>query len=210
MVECDILRLPMPVTHDSMALARRAAQGDQDALAQLLERHLPAVRAFVRCHMGPAMRARESSSDLVQSVCRELLSHKDAFRHPDENGFQAWLFATARRKIANRARDMLQQKRDVRREIALDASGLGDLAAVYARYSSPSRRVLLAEEVERLEAAIAQLPDDQREVLTLAHLAGQSRAAIAAQMGRSEEAVRALLHRAMARLMVLLDERAAP
>lgn len=200
----------MPVTHDSMALARRAAQGDQDALAQLLERHLPAIRAFVRCHMGPGMRARESSSDLVQSVCRELLSHKDAFRHPDENGFQAWLFATARRKIANRARDMLQQKRDVRREIALDASGLGELGAVYARYSSPSRRALLAEEVERLEAAIAQLPDDQREVLTLAHLAGQSRAAIAAQMGRSEDAVRALLHRAMARLMVLLDERAAP
>ncbi|MBL8753211.1 MAG: sigma-70 family RNA polymerase sigma factor [Planctomycetes bacterium] len=196
--------------HDSVSLARLAAQGDQGALAQLLERHLPSVRAFVRCHMGPQLRARESASDLVQSVCRELLQHQDAFRHPDDNGFQAWLFTTARRKIANRARDLMQQKRDVRREVGdLTESAIGSLGVAYARVSTPSGKALLAEEVERLEAAIEQLPEEQREVLTLAHLAGLSRAEIGAQMERSEEAVRALLHRAKARLLILLDGHAA-
>lgn len=198
------------MTHDSASLARRAAQGDQDALAQLLERHLPSVRAFVRSHMGPQLRARESMSDVVQSVCRELLLHRDAFQHPDENGFQAWLFTTARRKIANRARDLVRDKRDVRREVGdLGESAFGALGAAYARISSPSGKALVAEEVRRLEAAIDQLPEEHREVITLAHLAGLSRAEIGVRMGRSEEAVRALLHRAMARLMILLDVREA-
>ena len=64
---------------------------------------------------------------------------------------------------------------------------------------------MLAEEIARLEAAIDQLPEEQREVITLAHLVGLSRADIGAQMGRTEEAVRALLHRAKARLSILLD-----
>lgn len=198
------------MTHDSASLARRAAQGDQDALAQLLDRHLPSVRAFVRSHMAPQLRAHESASDLVQSICRELLTHRDAFRHPDENGFQAWLFTTARRKIQNRARDLAREKRDVRREVgALGESAIAALGGAYARISSPSGKALLAEEVQRLEAAIDRLPEEHREVITLAHLAGLSRREIGERMGRSEEAVRALLHRAMARLMILLDPDAA-
>jgi RNA polymerase sigma-70 factor (ECF subfamily) len=156
--------------------------------------------------MGPQLRARESMSDIVQSVCRELLTHQDRFQYPDENGFQAWLFTAARRKIANRARDLERDKRDAGREIAgLDESGIAALGAAYARISTPSGQALRAEEINRLEAAIDQLPEEQREVITLAHLVGLSRAAIGEQMGRTEEAVRALLHRAKAKLSILLD-----
>lgn len=194
------------MTDDTEHLARMAAAGDEQALAQLLQRHLPAVRAFVRSHMAPQLRARESASDVVQSVCRELLTHQDRFQHPGENGFVAWLYTTARRKIQNRARDIQREKRDAAREVHdLSESTLGALGAAYARISSPSGRALRAEEVARLEQAIDQLPEEQREVITLAHLAGLSRAQIGEQMGRSEEAVRALLHRAKARLAILLD-----
>ncbi|MCB9877322.1 MAG: sigma-70 family RNA polymerase sigma factor [Planctomycetes bacterium] len=196
--------------HESSVLAQQAAQGDQHALAELIQRHLPSVRAFVRCHMGPQLRAKESSSDIVQSICRELLTHRDAFRHPDEDGFRAWLFTTARRKISNRARDLLGQKRDPRREVAgLDEAGAAALCRAYSQFSTPSGKAILAEEVARLEAAIERLPEEQREVLTLAHLAGLSRAEIGTRMNRSEEAVRALLHRAKARMLLLLDGQTA-
>lgn len=196
------------VTDDTLELARRAAAGDANALAQLLTRHLPAVRAFVRAHMGPQLRARESMSDIVQSVCRELLTHQDRFRHPGEGGFAAWLFTTARRKIQNRARDLERDKRDAAREVqAPDESALAALGGAYARISSPSGNALRREEIERLEAAIDALPAEQREAITLAHLVGLSRAEIGAQMGRTEEAVRQLLHRARARLAMLLEER---
>lgn len=190
---------------DTLVLAERAAQGDTTALDRLLQEQLPGVRAFVRAHMGPQLRARESVSDLVQSICREILTHKARFRHPSAEAFQAWLYTMARRKVQNRARDLGRQKRAADREVPI-GDDLGPLGAAYARISSPSGRVLRAEEVARLEAAIDQLPEEQREVITLAHLAGLSRAEIGVQMGRSEEAVRALLHRAKARLSMLLDE----
>lgn len=195
------------MTDDTLVLARRAAAGDEQALATLLSRHLPAVRAFVRAHMGPQLRAHESSSDLVQSVCRELLTHQERFQYPGEQQFLAWLYTTARRKISNRVRDLGRDKRDARREIGgLAESAMAELGAAYARVSSPSGRALRAEEIARLEAAIDQLPEEQREVVTLAHLAGLSRAEIGQQMGKTEEAVRALLHRAKARLAILLED----
>lgn len=195
------------MTDDTLLLAQRAAAGDEQALATLLSRHLPAVRAFVRAHMGPQLRAHESSSDLVQSVCRELLTHQERFQYPGEQQFLAWLYTTARRKISNRVRDLGRDKRDARREIGgLAESAMAELGAAYARVSSPSGRALRAEEIARLEAAIDRLPEEQREVVTLAHLAGLSRAEIGAQMGKTEEAVRALLHRAKARLAILLED----
>lgn len=193
------------MTQEPDELARRAAAGDAAAIEQLLDRHLPSVHAFVRAHMSPALRAKESTSDLVQSVCRELLTHRDRFQHGGDGGFQAWLFLTARRKIANRARDLQTGKRAAHREAnGLSESAIAQLGAAYARVSSPSGNVLRREEIERLEAAMDRLDNEHREVITLAHLAGLSRAAIGAQLGKSEEAVRALLHRAMARLAILM------
>lgn len=194
------------MSDDPLDLAHRAARGDPLAVERLLERHLPALHAFVRAHMGMKLRERESTADLVQSVCRELLTHQQRFRHPDEGAFQSWLFTTARRKIANHARDQARDKRATDREVGgLSESAIAQLGAAYARISSPSGRAMRAEEIAQLEAAMDALPDEHREVITLAHLAGLSRAQIGVEMGKSEEAVRALLHRAMARLATLLD-----
>ena len=200
------LALACIVSDTNLELARLAASGNSEALDLLLTRHLPAVRAFVRAHMGVQLRERESMSDIVQSVCRELLTHQDRFQHPDEQGFQSWLFTTARRKLANRARDLGRKKRDAGCEIAdLSESRMAQLGQAYAGMLSPSGHVLRQEEVERLESAIDQLADEQKEVITLAHLVGLTRAEIAVQMGRTEEAVRSLLHRAKAKLAILLD-----
>lgn len=184
----------------------RAARGDAEAVERLLELHLPALRAFVRAHMSPALRARESSSDLVQSACREILGRVAEFRHPSEDAFRAWLFTAARRKIANRARDLEREKRDVARELPGDLreSALAALGATYSRITSPTGHALRREQIERLEAAIDSLSEEHREVLTLAYFAGLSRAEIGERIGRSEEAVRSLLHRATARLAILL------
>lgn len=196
------------MSDDPAELIARAARGDGEAVELLIEQHLPALRAFVRAHMGARLRARESTSDVVQSICRELLTRQERFQHPAPDAFRAWLFTTARRKLSNRVRGLERQKRDAAREVAGDLreSALAELGGAYARISSPSGQVLRAEEVERLEAALDQLTPDHREVLTLAHLVGLSRAEIGREMGKTEEAVRQLLHRATAKLAILLDE----
>lgn len=190
------------------ALTDRAGRGDREAIETLLEQYLPELRAFVRLRAGPMIRARESDSDLVQSVCREVLDHADRFRHPSETAFKRWLYTTALRKIVGRRDFYLAQKRDVLREVG---PGDGDseqrsagLLACYQSFSTPSRQAMLREEVERIENAFEELSEEQREVITLAHVVGLSRAEIAAHLGKNEGAVRMILHRALAKVARLL------
>jgi RNA polymerase sigma-70 factor, ECF subfamily len=192
---------------DAGELAQAAAGGDPEAVEKLLHMHLPALQAFVRLRAGGMLRAHESSSDLVQSVCREVLSNIADFRYPGEGAFKAWLYTTALRKISNRVEYYRAEKRDARREVAADDLDYDRLLGTYRSFSSPSYRAGVKDEVARIENAFAQMPDEYREVITLAHVAGLSRAEIAAHMGRSEEAVRALLHRALVRTAELLEVR---
>jgi RNA polymerase sigma-70 factor (ECF subfamily) len=195
-------------------LAERAAAGDRAALDRLLELYLPELRAFVRLRAGAVVRARESSSDIVQSVCREVIQHADRFQFPSEPAFKQWLYTTALRKIVNRKDFYLAQKRDAQREIPISSGDGSDadqrLAACYRSFSSPSRQAMVKEEIARVEKAFEELPDEYREVITLAHVVGLSRAEIAQQMGKSEGAVRVLLHRALARVSALLADPEAP
>ncbi len=189
---------------DDAQLGDAAASGDRGALEILLQRHHGELHAFVRLRYGKLLSDRESSIDLAQSVCREILEQADRFQRGEDNGFRRWLFTTAMRKINDRRAYYLAGKRDVLREIPQqageDAEAGEDLMHHYRTFSTPSRVASHREEAARVEAAFERLTDEQREVVTLAHLAGLSRAEIAEQMGKTEGAVRVILHRALAKL----------
>ena len=70
---------------------------------------------------------------------------------------------------------------------------------------TPSRNVVVREELARIEAAFDQLPDEYREVITLARIVGLSHGEIGIRSGRNETAVRKLLSRARARRATLRD-----
>lgn len=179
-------------------LVDAATAGDPLALDALLQRYLPGVRAYLRVRAG-AILDKESVSDLAQSVCRDVLENLDRFRFDGEDGFKRWLFKTAQRKILDRYEFYAAARRDHRREEA-PARDLADTLACYGSLPSPSRAAVAREELERVERALEDLPDEQREVIVLAKIVGLSRAAIAAEMGKNEGAVRMLLHRGLARL----------
>jgi RNA polymerase sigma-70 factor (ECF subfamily) len=192
----------------SADLLEKARGGDRAALEELLLLHLPGLRAFVRLRAGAIVRKREACSDLVQSVCREVLERAERFRHGGESAFRHWLYATALRKIVDKRDYHTAQRRDVRREDgALGAAPPPDGAVLtaYRAFSSPSLRLASAEEIERIEAAFDELPEDYREVILLARIVGLSRSEVAAEMGRTEASVRNLLHRALATLSQRLD-----
>ena len=192
----------------SRILLARATRGDDAAVEELLLRHLAGLRAFIRLRAGGVVRRREAESDLVQSVCREVLARAAEFRYGGEAGFRHWLYTTALRKILNKREFHTAGRRDVRLEAAAPGGGDGDDAVLldaYGRFASPSRAAIAAEELERIEAAFVHLSDDHREVILLSRVVGLSRAEIAAEMGRTEASVRNLLHRALAHLAQLLD-----
>lgn len=189
------------------SLTRAAASGDREALGQLIERNLPGLEAFIRLRGGRLVLAKESASDLVQSVCREVLQDLGEYRFQSEALFRHWLYQTAERKILDRARFWQRARRDARREAVPPqdtACGMESLARSYAGLVTPSAEASMREQVERVERAFQLLSEDDREVIVLARVVGLSQAEIAAQMGRTEASVRNLLPRALARLGGLL------
>jgi RNA polymerase sigma factor (sigma-70 family) len=186
------------------------ADGDHAALINtLLERHLPGLRAFIRLRAGHVVREKEQTGDLVQSVCLEILSHQDRFRHDGEEGFRRWLYTTALREIINREHYYRAGKRDVAREerVRVTTGGpLGDerVLECYKSFCTPSREAVVREELQRIESAFDQMPDNYRAVITLSRIVGLSHGEIAKEMGTSEGNARVLLSRALARLSWIL------
>ena len=168
------------------------------------------LRAYVRLHAGGVIRAKETSHDIVQSVCREVLQDLDQFEYRGEAAFRHWLYTTTRRKLVDKHRFYNRDRRDVARERDIQAGGDSStdaLAAVYGSLCPPSRAAAAREELAHVEAAFDELPDDYREVITMSRIVGLSHREIAARLGRSEQATRQLLARAVARLSSELSKR---
>ncbi|HEX5051570.1 MAG TPA: sigma-70 family RNA polymerase sigma factor [Planctomycetota bacterium] len=185
--------------HDSRELVGAASVGERPAIEELIRRFLPRLELFVRLQMGTALRTRETSADLVQSVCVDLLSHLEGFQYESEEKFVSWLFAAALNKVREKVRFHGRERRGGEREAAgMEVEQID--AAAGPGMVTPSRIAMAREELERLEQAFLQLPPDYREVVVLSRIVGLPHAAIAAQLGRTEAATRKLLGRAVARL----------
>lgn len=181
-----------------------ADRGARRDFGDLLATQLPALRAFIRLRVGPEVRAYESCSDLVQSVCRELVEDWSQLAFPNEAALRGWLFTTALNKIRSRARLLHRQCRDVGREVRGEAAS--ELARGLAALGTPSAEAMTLEQIEMLEAAFDELSEDHREVITLARLAGLPLEEVGQRMGgRSPGAVTMLLGRALAALGILLE-----
>ncbi|HEX5053329.1 MAG TPA: sigma-70 family RNA polymerase sigma factor [Planctomycetota bacterium] len=181
----------------SQSSIESATRGDPAAIEDVLRAYLPRLQRFVHLRLGPQLRAREETLDVVQSTVRELLE-EPRFEWRGEIEFRAWLFSAALNKIREKGRFHGAGKRAAVREA--DPAPHPPLQEMLADMVTPSRIAMAKEELQRLEAAFVQLTEPQREVLTLARVVGLPHAMIAQHMGKSEVAVRQLLVRAMAAL----------
>ncbi|MBL8723572.1 MAG: RNA polymerase sigma factor [Planctomycetes bacterium] len=184
---------------DSQYLVAAVHRGDAAALEALLRRHLPDLRVFVRAKSSPQLRAQESCSDLVQTVCREVLQSVESYEWRGEGSFRRWLFTLALNKLRNRADYHAAERRDAARVVGGDEV-VGETPGGFG----PSQHAIAAEAAAKLEASLDRLDEDQREVILMARVIGMSHGEIAAETGLTEGAVRTRLSRAMARLATLM------
>ncbi|MEM7202846.1 MAG: sigma-70 family RNA polymerase sigma factor [Planctomycetota bacterium] len=185
-----------------------ASRGDAVAIEALLQQYLPGLRAFVRLKAGPGVLARESCSDLAQSVCREVLQHIEQFQHGGAEGFKRWLYARALRKINDRYRHHFAGKRAPAKE-AGDVHEQSAWQDACVSFATPSQHAIAGEELSRLEAAFAELTPEQQNVVLWSRFVGMPHREIAAELDKTEAAVRQILSRALAKLAERVDEPAA-
>ncbi len=161
----------------------------------------------MRLRFGAHLRRYESSADVVQSVCAEVLDHRASFRHGGGEGLRRWLFRTALRKIADRHAFWNAARRSPEQEErALDAAQAEELVGAYRSVCTPSRDASAREEVARIEAAFDRLSPRHREVLVDARILQRDRGEMAAERGLDRTALRQLLARATAALADQLVE----
>ncbi len=185
-----------------------AAAGDQDAINALFARNIPLLEAFIRMRAGRAIQMRESIRDVAQSVCREAVADLGRIELRGEKEFRNWLFLEAGRKILKKARFHRQEIRDVAREEgAMDQDEAETLRAAYASFVTPSQCADARDEVRAVEEAIAELPEQQRDAVTMTRLLGMSTTDAAQELGVSESAVRGLIARGLARVAAVRSKR---
>jgi len=183
-----------------MHLVAAAQTGDRDAMEALLGRHLGGLRAFVRAKSGEVLRQKESCSDLVQTVCREVLGGIGGYEWRGEGSFRHWLFTVALNKIRGRADYYAAERRNPRREVDGD-DALRDL---YATMCGPSQHAIAAEAVAGFEAALDRLSEDHREVVLLSRVVGLDHGEIADRLGIERGTVRTRLGRALSKLAKIM------
>lgn len=152
----------------------------------------------------------DEASDLVQKTMLAAHAQRAEFRGSSPGELAAWLKQILRREVIDAYRHGRRQRRDIRREVPLEAEVDGSFSraevCLAAAQTSPSQRVSREEELLAMADALAQLPDAQREAVVLHHLQGCSLTEVAARLQRTEAAVAGLLHRGLKQLRLLLDE----
>jgi RNA polymerase sigma-70 factor (ECF subfamily) len=192
------------------ALTRRVTgPASSEALDRLYERCAPRLLSYIRLTLGRSLRERLESRDILQATLLKSFQHLDEFRGTDGQSLMAWLTRIADREIVDRADYHQRHRRDARRESSIDNHP--DLAA---RVRSVLSQVILEEQADaqasQLEAALESLSDAHRQIIVLRKFEELSFAEIAARLGKSEDACRMLLARAMTALTLKLAGRGNP
>lgn len=187
-----------PATVD---LLQRAKAGSSEAVNLLYERCGGRLLSYIRLRMGRELRARLESGDILQATFLKSLTHLHQLGASETGSLMAWLARIADNEIRDRVDYQQRQRRDAAREVPIEDEG-----AFRAAGRSALTQIILDEEALRLEEALDSLSPAHREAILLRKFEELSFAEIGRRVGKSEDACRMLLARAMTALTLKLSE----
>jgi len=179
--------------------------GNRSALGRLLDRHRIRLARLAKQQVGRRLRGKLDVDDLLQEV--SLKAHRDirGFHGSSEGEFRSWLRQLLATTVANQVRHYFGTRgRDPRRERPISAAWESSSNAagqnLLASQTSPSQRASRRERAALLADALDNIPESYRRVIVLRQIEGHSFSEVARQMQRSEDSVKNLWLRALARL----------
>lgn len=163
-----------------------AAQNDPSRFAELYEQNFHRVYAYV----ARRVRDRAETQDLTAYVFQQALANLGKFKWKG-SPFAAWLYRIASNAIADQAKRKMRETEGI--SASTESSTATDLEEVERR--------------ARLFSAVDKLPEDQRRVIVMRFADEKSIREIAAELGRSEGAVKQLQFRGLENLRNRLNEK---
>lgn len=180
------LRTIAPVDGDG-DLIQRTALGDRDAFEDLYRRYARAVFGLALRRLGDRGRAEDAVQETFASIWRSAASYR-----PERGAGAPWLFAVARNAIVDRSRARGEMPADVPDEADLEP-GPPDHA----------ERGWISWRVHR---ALEELPEREREVISLAYWSGLSQSEVAEFLGIPLGTVKTRTRAALGHLADILGE----
>jgi RNA polymerase sigma factor (sigma-70 family) len=171
-------------------LLERVRGGDDVALDTLLGRYLPRLQRWARGRLPRWARDLTDTDDLVQDTLLRSFRQMERFEARSEGALHAYL----RQAVVNRIRDELRHRRRVPAHAELDSEH-ADAAP------SPLEAAIGAEALERYDAALSRLKNEEREAIIGRVELGLSFQELADALGKpTADAARKTAERALVRL----------
>ncbi len=166
-----------------------AAQADRAAFGVLYRRYVDRVYAYAFYQLGDHHDAEDATERTFLAALRALPAFRD-----EGASFRAWLFRIAHTTLANAHRTRARRRTEPLPEGLERAAPDADPAGLVAR----------ADDMRAVRAALAELPEDRRQVVLLRFVDGLTAAEVGLVLDRSAGAVRVLQHRALQELAARL------
>lgn len=179
-------------------LVAAAQRGDVEALTALVYGSYPHVQRFAHTLCATPQDAEDAAQEALIILYRKIGMLRAS------GALASWMFRIVRNECLRRTRALLRHA-PVHEPDHCDTKTDSD--AVGGAVRSAEEDVLLRLEAERVAAAVAALPEDQRQVLVMRDIQGLPGRMVADRLGLSTAAMKSRLHRARSTVReVLRDE----
>jgi RNA polymerase sigma-70 factor (ECF subfamily) len=196
---------------DLRRLIERARRDEPGTLDRLLDSYRNYLRLLARTGLDSSLQGKADPSDLVQDALLKASQNFGQFRGATDAELAGWLRQVLARCLADFVRRYRTGARRAGREQSLDQlldrSSEAMERVLATNGTSPSASAERRDLGVVLSDALAQLGEDQREVIVLHNLEGLGWDEVARRLGRTAGAVQKLWTRALKQVRPLIDER---
>ncbi len=188
-------------------LIARVAQGDQNALAELFLQHRDRLWRLVTFRMDPRLHGRVDADDVLQEAWLSAVQRIDHFLVDASRSIFVWFrLITSQTLVDIHRRHLGTQKRNAGNEFSIDRGWSSSSTSSSLSFhlldhlTTPSEAALREEMSQKLNEALADMKEIDREVLALRHFEQLTNREAAQVLGISEQAASDRYIRALARL----------
>ena len=171
----------------SVDLLRLAQAGDEQARDDLLARYLPRLEAWASRRLPRGVRSMLDTGDIVQEAIIATLRRLDRIEVRTDNAFEIYV----KKAIKNRIIDIYRRPKRIRQELD---------TALEAGQPSALDEVIGQEAQDRYDAALEALSESDCQLIVMHTELGMRVGQIAEELGKSPDAARMGLKRALKRL----------
>ncbi|MCI0462370.1 MAG: sigma-70 family RNA polymerase sigma factor [Gemmataceae bacterium] len=195
-----------PDAEETCQLLERVRGGDQQALEALLARHRDLLRDYVAHRLAGGGAGRFDPSDVVQEAQLEIARRLGDFLERRPMPFHLWIRKTAYENLVELWRRHVQADcRTIAHEVPLPADSSLLLARqLLAGSAEPGQQLIEQEMIERVRQGLAQLQENDREILLLRAFEGLTNHESAQILGLGPDAASKRYGRALRRLRTVL------